>query len=167
MIHSRKVRFVLRVTVKSQYLRLIPEEWPLLSHNRRHLTLQDSLKKEGMGVPGFPNVITISDCGKIHFRYTSLFYIKICFRMGPALKSVAATLTGAPRGSPGFAGMTQVRVEQQAALHKEPACQCRGRQRLGFDPWGGKISWSGKRQPTPVFLPGESHGRRSLAGYSP
>ena len=25
----------------------------------------------------------------------------------------------------------------------------------------------GKRQPTPVFLPGESHGRRSLVGYSP
>ena len=24
-----------------------------------------------------------------------------------------------------------------------------------------------KWQPTPVFLPGESHGRRSLAGYSP
>ena len=120
-----------------------------------------------MGVPGFPNVITISDCGKIHFRYTSLFYIKICFRMGPVLKSVVATLTGAPRGSPRFAGTTQVRVEQQAALHKEPACQCRGRKRLGFDPWGGKISWSGKRQPTPVFLPGESHGWRSLAGYSP
>ena len=28
-----------------------------------------------------------------------------------------------------------------------------------------KESW--KRQPTPVFLPGKSHGQRSLAGYSP
>ena len=37
----------------------------------------------------------------------------------------------------------------------------------GFDPWVGKISWRRKWQPTPVFLPGESHAQRSLAGYSP
>ena len=36
-----------------------------------------------------------------------------------------------------------------------------------FDPWVGKIPWGKKWQPTPVFLPGESHGRRSLVGYSP
>ena len=30
----------------------------------------------------------------------------------------------------------------------------------------GKIPWRRKWQPTPVFLPGESHGRRSLVGYS-
>ena len=36
-----------------------------------------------------------------------------------------------------------------------------------FDPWVGKIPWSRKWQPTPVFLPGELHGQRSLAGYSP
>ena len=30
-----------------------------------------------------------------------------------------------------------------------------------------KIPWRGKWQPTPVFLPGKSHGQRSLAGYSP
>ena len=34
------------------------------------------------------------------------------------------------------------------------------------DPWVGKIPWRRKWQPTPVFLPGESHGQRSLAGYS-
>ena len=33
--------------------------------------------------------------------------------------------------------------------------------------WVGRISWRRKWQPTPVFLPGESHGKRSLAGYSP
>ena len=36
-----------------------------------------------------------------------------------------------------------------------------------MDPWVGKILWRRKEQPTPVFLPGESHGQRSLAGYSP
>ena len=30
-----------------------------------------------------------------------------------------------------------------------------------------KIPWSRKWQPTPVFLPGESHGQKSLAGHSP
>ena len=36
-----------------------------------------------------------------------------------------------------------------------------------FDAWVRKIPWNGKWQPTSVFLPGESHGQRSLAGYSP
>ena len=36
-----------------------------------------------------------------------------------------------------------------------------------FDPWIGKIPWRREWQPTPVFLPGESHGQRSLAGCSP
>ena len=39
--------------------------------------------------------------------------------------------------------------------------------RPGFDPWVEKIPWKRKWQPTPVFLPGESHGQRSLMGYSP
>ena len=39
--------------------------------------------------------------------------------------------------------------------------------RPGFDPWVGKIPWRRKWQPTPVFLPGESPGQRSLVGYSP
>ena len=38
--------------------------------------------------------------------------------------------------------------------------------RSGFDPWVGKIPWRRKWQPTPVFLPGKSHGWRSLAGYN-
>ena len=36
-----------------------------------------------------------------------------------------------------------------------------------FNPWVRKIPWRRKWQPTPVFLPGKSHGQRSLAGYSP
>ena len=37
----------------------------------------------------------------------------------------------------------------------------------GFNPWEEKIPWRREWQPTPVFLPGESHGWRSLIGYSP
>ena len=42
--------------------------------------------------------------------------------------------------------------------------RCR-RHRL--DPWVRKIPWRRKWQPTPVFLPGEPPGQRSLVGYSP
>ena len=37
----------------------------------------------------------------------------------------------------------------------------------GFDPWAREIPWRRAWQPTPVFLPRESHGQRSLVGYSP
>ena len=50
---------------------------------------------------------------------------------------------------------------------KESACQCRRCQRCRFDPWVGKTLWRGKGQPTPVFVPGKSHGQRSLVSYSP
>ena len=39
--------------------------------------------------------------------------------------------------------------------------------RRGFSLWVGKIPWRREWQPTPVFLPGESYGQRSVAGYSP
>ena len=39
-------------------------------------------------------------------------------------------------------------------------------QRPGCDPWVGKLLWRREWQSTPVFLPKESHGQRSLAGYS-
>ena len=39
--------------------------------------------------------------------------------------------------------------------------------RLGFSPWVRKIPWERKWKSTPVFLPGKSHGQRSLASYSP
>ena len=39
--------------------------------------------------------------------------------------------------------------------------------RLSFNPWVRKIHWRRKWQPTPVFLPRESHGQRSLVGFCP
>ena len=47
---------------------------------------------------------------------------------------------------------------------KKICLQCR---RPRFSPWVGKIPWRKKWLPTPVFLPEEAHGQRSLAGYSP
>ena len=36
----------------------------------------------------------------------------------------------------------------------------------GLNPWVSKIPWRRAKQPTLVFLPGESYGQRSLEGYT-
>ena len=53
------------------------------------------------------------------------------------------------------------------ASGKEPVCQCRRHKRCRLNPWVRKVPWRRAWQPTPVLLSGESHGQRSLAGYSP
>ena len=45
---------------------------------------------------------------------------------------------------------------------KESACR-----RPRFNPWVRKVPWRKAWQPTPEVLPGQSHGQRSLVGYSP
>ena len=54
------------------------------------------------------------------------------------------------------------RVSLVAQTVKNPAMR-----RPRFNPWVEKIPWRRDWLPTPVVLPGESHGQRSLAGYSP
>ena len=61
---------------------------------------------------------------------------------------------------------TCIRASPGGTSGKEPVCQRRTFKSLGFDPWVGKIPWRRKWQPTLVFLPGKSHGQRSLARYS-
>ena len=62
--------------------------------------------------------------------------------------------------------MQQQQQQQGGASGKEPACQCKRYERYGFNPWVGKIPWRRAWQPTPVFLPRETHGQRRLVGYS-
>ena len=78
--------------------------------------------------------------------------------MGFTLEFVAAS-EGCPWWLSGKVHLTVLRVSS-----KEAACQFR---RLWFNPWAGKIPWRRKWPPTPVFLPGKSHGQRSLVGYIP
>ena len=64
---------------------------------------------------------------------------------------------------------------REAAFAKKEGCgtsclQCRRwrrHKRCRFNPWVGKMPWRREWEPTPVFLPGEFHGQRSLAGYHP
>ena len=50
---------------------------------------------------------------------------------------------------------------------KNPPANARRCGRRGFDPWIGKFPLRRAWKLTPGFLPGESHGQKSLAGYSP
>ena len=52
------------------------------------------------------------------------------------------------------------------SVDKESSCKAGDSGRCEFNPWVGKIAWRRTQQPTPVFLPRESHGQRSLVGYS-
>ena len=47
---------------------------------------------------------------------------------------------------------------------KKNCLHCR---RLQFNPWVKKIPWRREWKPSPVFLPGEPHGKRSLEGHGP
>ena len=49
---------------------------------------------------------------------------------------------------------------------KEPAYQCQRHKRHEFSSWVRKIPWGREWQPTPVLLPGKSHGQKSLESYS-
>ena len=64
-------------------------------------------------------------------------------------------------------GVWLIRASPGGTSGKDLACQCRRHKRGRFDPWVGKIPWRRARQPTPVFLPRESHEQRSLVGCHP
>ena len=96
-------------------------------------------------------------------------------RENSALSSLTGTLKSSqtparqgelcPRVGVGTSPFLDERIELTFASDGKSIClQCR---RPGFDPWVGKIPWRRKWQPTPVFLPGKSHGQKSLAHYSP
>ena len=95
-------------------------------------------------------------------------------------KLQADSLPAEPRGKPKNTGVSSLSLLQWIFLiHGEvfilrgfpdgsvvKEFTCKGRRRI-FHPWVGKIPWRREWQSTPVFLPGESHGQRSLVGYSP
>ena len=55
-------------------------------------------------------------------------------------------------------------AEDLGTVQMVKSLQC---ERPGFNPWVRNIPWRRAWQPTAVFLPGKSHGQRSLAGYGP
>ena len=88
-------------------------------------------------------------CFMAHLKPYHMYYLKLKFPA--AILGFFIRSLGLPRWHSG----------------KESTWQVRKYKRSGFSPWVGKIPWRRTRQPTPVFLPGESHGQRNLVGYSP
>ena len=98
----------------------------------------------------FHFVIHIKDSSRsFHGLIVHFFFMLIIFHCLHEIQFIYSFTWGFPGGTSG----------------KEPTCQCRRQKRLWFDPWVRKISWRRVWQPTPVFLPEESHGQRSLAGW--
>ena len=82
----------------------------------------------------------------------SLYYVRITAKINLEILELQREIyMGFPAGASG----------------KELTCQRRRCRRRRFNPWVRKIPWRRAWQPTPVFLPGESHGQRGLVGYSP
>ena len=124
-------------------------------------------------------------------RWICFFYFNLFFPLLLFMKRILSTHNGLPQGTlphclnikpkclcsgpclPVDGRKKEVNSLSQrlgfpgGASGKEPACQCRKPKRCKFDPWVSKIPWRRAWQPTPVCLPGKSHGQRSLAGYSP
>ena len=104
----------------------------------------------------------------------SLHWGELCLSAGwiPLLFSVAAGNAGRPQSpeetrNKNISGKKDLEgflVAQQ--FKKKVYLQCRRCRRQRPD-WVRNIPWRREWLPTPVFLPGESHGQRSLVGYSP
>ena len=84
-----------------------------------------------------------------HLLFVDFLIVSIL--TGSRVLKVPSLLQGFPGGTSG----------------KGMACQCRRLKTCRFHPWFRKISWRRAWQPTPVFLPGKSHGKRSLVEYNP
>ena len=63
--------------------------------------------------------------------------------------------------------MPSDRASQVVLVVKNIPANARDIKEARLDPWARKIPWRRAQLPTPLFLPGEYHGQRRLAGYSP
>jgi len=64
-------------------------------------------------------------------------------------------------------GVLSDRASQVVLVVKNIPANARDIKEAKLYPWAGKIPWRRAQLPTPLFLPGEFHGQRHLAGYSP
>ena len=80
-------------------------------------------------------------------------------------EAVLESLTGNSLHAVGFLGGSS--GNKQTNKQTKPTYQCSNPKKLRFILWVGRIPWRRAWQPTPVFLPRESHGQRGLVGYSP
>ena len=114
--------------------------------------------------PYFGNCFPCNALPWPHFR-TSVCGAPLCQDSRKRLSPLFThTLPGRGCHSPEWFPSEVTNADYKQGPKVVQCCQCWTH---GFSPWAGKMPWRRKWQPTPVFLPGESHGQRSLGGYSP
>ena len=84
------------------------------------------------------------------------------FPVSPSCREHISNLSGGLPGSP-----CKLRIRKKKILSAQMVRNPPATQETWVRSWVGKIPWRRKWLPTPVFLPGESHGQRRLAGKSP
>ena len=95
----------------------------------------------------------------------SLFWLYIQKYLNQNLEELSALLWSLQHYFYYFFSITVAKMLPMWHNGKEYACQCGRHRRAGFSPWVGKIPWRRKWQHTPVLLPEEPYGQRSLADY--
>ena len=137
---------------------------------RKHFISTGNIFKKGLEGPGkagsyggWGQKKTVYAELKTHTHTWELFYFQQVLKVVTTLGKVKRVISHGCFRKAERAGIQP----SHWASGKEPACQCRRHKRCGLDPQVGKIPWRRTWQPTPVFLPGESHGQRSLVSYDP
>ena len=126
---------------------------PGISHVQEHAYTHKQMHTHTPHTPWetVKGLISFGECReRCIFNVYILISLSVCVCARAYMYIYAHTHT--PMGFPG------------GSVVKNPACQCR---RHGLSPWVGKFPWRRKWHATPVFLPREAHGQRSLVGYSP
>ena len=112
---------------------------------------KDSMQRKGTVGPTFTQA---EPRGRVHGRPFELSFFLPLPSLSPSLP-----LSFISPAFPSFFPLSLFIMRSMWLSSKESACYG---MRRGLDPWVGKISWGRARPPTPVFLPGGSHGQRSL-----
>ena len=119
---------------------------------KSHETWQRTVAREGLN--------NNTNNNSRHFFIVHHVYYQVLYGFAN-LKSTVCRPT-VPRSSSEMQTLRSYPKASQAAQWSPGDCR-----RHRFDPWVRKIPWRRAWQPTPIVLPGESHGQRSLVGYSP
>ena len=128
--------------------RKLPQSYSLSKRAAAKRRFWEDVTRSSTSVLGFPleklyGFITYSNVLSIDYKIKSSMYLLILLKLTCLYTYKCLLIVGFLGGSDG---------------KDSPAMQ---------DPWVGKIPWRRKWQPTPVIFPGEFHGQRNLAGYSP
>ena len=129
-------------------------------------TLCDTIDGSSPGSP-VPGILQERTLEWVAISFSNAWKVKVksLSRVGTLATPWTAAYHALP--SMGFSRQEYWNEVPSNASGKENPCQFRRLKRHRFDPWIRNICWRRAWPPTPVSLPGEAHGQRSLVGYSP